>query len=161
MPEISDPFGGIFWGSNMEIDTRFGTNKKKPSVSQVGIYSLFFCCFILLMVQKSCDHQLRLVVYPTINKVLYIPSGAGFLPSTVELLNMSFVGGGNTLTTNILLDACPLQKMWNIFLFVFSWVKKASSKVIDFVEGFFLALKRWRKNPKHKAAEKEWGMTQG
>jgi len=29
-----------------------------------------------LMVQKSGDHQLRLVVYP-------IPGGAGFLPSTV------------------------------------------------------------------------------
>ena len=28
-------------------------------------------------------HQLRLVVYPTIYKVLYIPGGAGFLPSTV------------------------------------------------------------------------------
>ena len=27
-------------------------------------------CFILLMVQKSCDHQLRLVVYPMIYKVL-------------------------------------------------------------------------------------------
>ena len=38
---------------------------------------------ILLMVQKSGDHQLRLVVYPIIYKVLYIPSDAGFLPSTV------------------------------------------------------------------------------
>ena len=28
-------------------------------------------------------HQLRLVVYPIIYRVLYIPSGAGFLPSTV------------------------------------------------------------------------------
>ena len=62
------------------------------------------------MVQKSCDHQLRLVVCPTINKVLYIPSGAGFLPSTVELLNMSFVGGGNTLFLRTKLDACPSPK---------------------------------------------------
>ena len=37
---------------------------------------------ILLMVQKFCVHQLRLVVYPTIFKVFYIPGGAGFLPST-------------------------------------------------------------------------------
>ena len=29
-------------------------------------------------------HQLRLVVYPIIYKVLYIPGGAGFLPSTVS-----------------------------------------------------------------------------
>ena len=32
---------------------------------------------------KSGDHQLRLVVFHIIYKVLYIPSGAGFLPSTV------------------------------------------------------------------------------
>ena len=41
---------------------------------------------LLLMVQKSSDHQLRLVVYPIIYKVIYIPSGAGFLPSTVYVL---------------------------------------------------------------------------
>jgi len=40
--------------------------------------------FILLMVQKSGDHQLRLVVYPIIYRVLYIPGGAGFLPSIVS-----------------------------------------------------------------------------
>ena len=33
---------------------------------------------ILLMDQKSGDHQLRLVVHPVIYQVLYIPSGAGF-----------------------------------------------------------------------------------
>ena len=38
---------------------------------------------IRLMVPKSGEHQLRLVVYPIIYKVLYIPGGAGFLPSTV------------------------------------------------------------------------------
>ena len=31
-------------------------------------------------------HQLRLVIYPIIYRVLYIPGGAGFLPSTVLLL---------------------------------------------------------------------------
>ena len=50
---------------------------------------------LLLMVQKSCVHQLRLVVYPAIYKVLYIPGGAGFLPSTV-LYNL------NLLITEIL-----------------------------------------------------------
>ena len=38
---------------------------------------------ILLMAEIL--HQLRLVVYPIIYKVLYIPGGAGFLPSTVPL----------------------------------------------------------------------------
>ena len=41
---------------------------------------------ILLMVQNSCVHQLRLVVHPIICRVLYIPGGAGFLPSTVAIL---------------------------------------------------------------------------
>ncbi len=41
-------------------------------------------CIILLMVQKSGEHQLRLVVFPIIYRVLYIPGGAGFLPSTVS-----------------------------------------------------------------------------
>ena len=31
---------------------------------------------IRLMVQKSYDHQLRLVVYPIIYEVFYIPGGA-------------------------------------------------------------------------------------
>ena len=37
-------------------------------------------------------HQLRLVVYPIIHRVLYIQSGAGFLPSTVwfPLQNLCF-----------------------------------------------------------------------
>ena len=39
---------------------------------------------ILLMVQKSGDHQLWLVVYSIIYRVLYISGGClGFLPSTV------------------------------------------------------------------------------
>ena len=36
--------------------------------------------------RKSGEHQLRLVVYPIIYRVLYIPGGAGFLPSTVSWL---------------------------------------------------------------------------
>ena len=49
---------------------------------------LRFKLTLLLMVQKSCDHQLRLVVeIPIVYKVLYIPRGAGFLPSIVVDLN--------------------------------------------------------------------------
>ena len=33
---------------------------------------------------RNLANQLRLVVYPIIYKVLYIPSGAGILPSTVS-----------------------------------------------------------------------------
>ena len=41
---------------------------------------------ILLMVQKSGLHQLRLIVYAIIYRVFYIPDGAGFQPSTVVLV---------------------------------------------------------------------------
>ena len=34
-------------------------------------------------------HQLRLVVFPIIYRVLYIPGGAGFLPSTVYSRKLS------------------------------------------------------------------------
>ena len=33
---------------------------------------------------RNPANRLRLVVYPNISKVLYIPGGAGFLPSTVS-----------------------------------------------------------------------------
>ena len=36
---------------------------------------------VLIVVQKSGVYQLRLVVYTIIYRVLYIPGGAGFLPS--------------------------------------------------------------------------------
>ena len=36
-------------------------------------------------------HQVRLVVYPIICKVLYIPGGAGFRPSTVFLTKLSIL----------------------------------------------------------------------
>ncbi len=45
---------------------------------------------LLLMVQKSSDHQLRLVAYPNIYRALYIPSGARFLPSTVSTVGITF-----------------------------------------------------------------------
>ena len=37
-----------------------------------------------LLLMEEILHQLRLVVYPIIYKVFYIPGGAGFLPSTVR-----------------------------------------------------------------------------
>ena len=40
-------------------------------------------CFPLTVDGRYPANQLRLVVYPTIYKVLYIPGGAEFLPSTV------------------------------------------------------------------------------
>ena len=44
----------------------------------------------LLMVQKSCDHQLMLVVHPIIYDVFYIPGGDGriYEPSTVSMAQL-------------------------------------------------------------------------
>ena len=49
-----------------------------PSRNQIRSHEMIVACFlfeILLMVQKSGDHQLRLVVYPIIYGGLYIPGG--------------------------------------------------------------------------------------
>ena len=41
--------------------------------------------FIELLLMEEILHQLRLVVYPIIYRVIYIPGGClGFLPSTVS-----------------------------------------------------------------------------
>ena len=37
----------------------------------------------MILLMAEIMHQLRLVVYPIIYRVLYITGGAGFLPSTV------------------------------------------------------------------------------
>ena len=47
-----------------------------PSNHQLWLWpQKVFLASILLMIQKSGDHQLRLVVYPIIYRVLYIPNG--------------------------------------------------------------------------------------
>jgi len=40
--------------------------------------------FQVLLLEEEILHQL--IVYPIIYRVLYIPGGAGFLPSTVSLI---------------------------------------------------------------------------
>ena len=45
--------------------------------------STFGLRFVVLLLMAEILHQLRLVVYPIIYKVLYIPGGARFQPSTV------------------------------------------------------------------------------
>lgn len=47
---------------------------------------------ILLKVQKYGIHHLKLVTFPLFTKVLYVPGGAGFLPSTVYAFG-KFRGG--------------------------------------------------------------------
>ena len=43
----------------------------------------------MILLMEEILHQLRLVVYPIVYRVLYIPGGAGFLPSTVILPTLS------------------------------------------------------------------------
>ena len=61
---------------------------------------------ILLMVQKSGVLQLTLVVYPIIYSVLYIPRGAGFLPSTVTC-HITLVGLRTEFPVSRQLLGCP------------------------------------------------------
>ena len=46
--------------------------------------SYWFHLFLETLLMEEILHQLRLVVYPVIYKVLYIPGVEGFLPSTVS-----------------------------------------------------------------------------
>ena len=43
----------------------------------------FHLCKLPILLMEEILHRLRLVVYPIICRVWYIPGGAGFLPSTV------------------------------------------------------------------------------
>ena len=66
----------------------------------------------LLMVQKSCVHQLRLVVEsPFFNRVLYMPGGAGFLPST---------GGKSTINSE---KTTTLAGGYEGFILSARWIK--------------------------------------
>ncbi len=54
-------------------------------------YGYVFCLHIpYCWWLKSGKHQLRLVVYPIIYRVFYIPGGAGFQPSTVGIRHFRF-----------------------------------------------------------------------
>ena len=68
----------------MALDAKGRRLRMLSSMVQVrALQAVLPCVMVLLMVQKSGDHQLRLVVYPIIYTVLFIPGGAGFQPSTV------------------------------------------------------------------------------
>ena len=78
---------------------------------------------ILLMVQKSGEHQLRLVVsplypvYPIIYKVLYIAGGClGFLPSTVLLLCQFYFRDSFTKSVSSPPKYLQFQQGFNAFL---------------------------------------------
>ena len=47
---------------------------------------------IVFMEEIRKTHQLRLVVYPIIYKVLYMPGGAGFLPTVFLVLPHTLLG---------------------------------------------------------------------
>ena len=64
-----------FWHQRMD------TSSKRETWIQIPQEKM-----VLLMVQKSGDHQLRLVVYPLIHPRW--PGGAGFLPSTVWTVDL-------------------------------------------------------------------------
>ena len=54
----------------------------------------------ILLLMAEILHQLRLVVYPIIYRVLYIPGGAGFQPSTVVLTRIFLLSNRNKTTSD-------------------------------------------------------------
>ncbi len=70
-------------------------------------------------------HQLRFVVYPIIYKVLYIPGGAGFLPSTVFFVIPLFLcwSAGDSLINIAAIhiachvSICSFSSIYIIYLF--------------------------------------------
>ena len=108
---------------------------KGPSDSAVARGASQVPQHLLLMVQKSGDHQLRLVVYPAIERVLYIPGGAGSLPSTVLLgsnILQMFVEHTFTWQQNLRrefpksiltpkIPCCVFRHCFFLFLFFFPW----------------------------------------
>ena len=72
---------------------------------------------ILLM--EELLHQLRLVVYPIIYRVLYIPGSAGFLPSTVLALPHVFWGASPTArwffcAGGVRADGSEARQFWSL-----------------------------------------------
>ena len=53
---------------------------REPRAAEVGPRD---CEWIAMVEEIRLHNQLRLVTYPAIYKVSYIPGGTGFLPSTV------------------------------------------------------------------------------
>ena len=68
---------------------------------------------------KSSVHQLRLVVYPIIYRVSYIPGGARFQPSTV--LTVPFGNKNMSPPKNVCKDYFPVPKGWDILIFPLPW----------------------------------------
>ena len=71
-----------------------------------------------LLLMAEILHQLRLVVYPILCKVLYIPGGAGFQPSTVVYSkSMQIIHG---LALKLEFDSCRkvgvVDATWNLHL---------------------------------------------
>ena len=58
---------------------RFGNNRRIEGVIVNPIPNQYPYCWWF----RNPANQLRLVIYPSVYRVLYIPGGAGFLPSTV------------------------------------------------------------------------------
>ena len=68
---------------------------------------------------KTGVHQLRLLGYPIIYKLLYIPAGAGFLPSTVVSLNgkvtSNIVGLSEWSLSSTGMYPYPYRWSWHVY----------------------------------------------
>ena len=105
---------------------------------------------LLLVVQKSGVHQLRLVVYPIIYKVLYIPGGClGFLPSTAMLVYQKrfpvttkerfFITiGEKSLQFLRAISTRQMLTSLDCFLGLYGFTRQQQERPTKFVDGGFL-----------------------
>ena len=72
-------FGALYFDQRKNTKTLINLQTTNEEIIKKTTDS--YCWWI-----RNPAHQLRLVAYPIIYRVLYIPGGAGFLPSTVVLV---------------------------------------------------------------------------
>ena len=64
---------------------------------------------VILLMEEILVNQLRLVVYPIIYKVSYMPGGVGFLPSTVPPVFGWYVFWGPNDTSSAWVFGCLIR----------------------------------------------------
>ena len=125
----------FFWGKKQFSYHLSNENNKKNTTSDIVFHEILVGSGSGILDPDTVDgripaNQLRLVVYPMIFKVLYIPGGAGFIPSTVVMAYERIPNKtGNILyhplyTTNQLTQKTSLSHLSTLKLLRFS-------KIID------------------------------
>ena len=127
--------------------TKGDKHETKKTIRPTTTMSRTFTLQVLMLLMEEIPaKQLRLVVYPTIYKVLYIPGGCwGFLPSTVAPKSQGFLHYVQPFLFHWILFGPTTPTAF--FLLLAAWVKRKRLKEF-FTKRFFLGV--------CKSAESSW-----